>query len=109
MAKVTMLAADPGEARDRLELTLRLTPEGRIAPNRGPDEDWAVCWIRADGETQAGELVRVESGWAVRQHSGDDDPVCPLQVGVLRPGESVTLREPDGGRTEFRVVAVEQD
>ena len=60
MAKVTMLAADPGEARDRLELTLRLTPDGRIVPDRAEDENWAVSWIRADGETRAGELVRVE-------------------------------------------------
>lgn len=109
MPKVTMLAAVPGEPDKRLELTLRLTPDGRIAKAPIDGENWPVSWTGTDGEPKAGELVPIETGWAVRQHRGDDDPLWPLQAGVLRPGESVTLREPDGGQTEFRIVAVEQD
>ena len=117
MAKVTMLAAQPGGRPDgigteRLELTLRLTPQGRIDldATRQPDgAPWPVHWTASDGTEHAGELVRLETGWALREHPGDDDPLWRFEPGVLRPGESVTLREPDGRAAEFRVVAVEQD
>ncbi len=111
MAKVTMLVAEPADTR-RLELTLRLTAQGRIdgdartgpatSPGRspGPPPMAASTWASWCGS---------RSGWAVRQHPGDDDPLWRLEAGVLRPGERVTLREPDGTATEFRVVAVEQD
>jgi hypothetical protein len=109
MARVTLLAEQEGEVAERLELRLRLTPDGRIAAAPLDGENWEVAWTGPDGEARAGELVQIDTGWALRHDQGDDDPVWPLQAGVLRPGESVTLREPDGGQTEFRVVSVEND
>jgi hypothetical protein len=113
MAKITMLAERPGPdggigAAERIELTLRLTPEGRIdmAQEAAP---WPLAWTGPDGAARRGELVRIESGWALRREQGDDDPLWRLQAGVLRPGETVTLCEPDGAQAEYRVVAVEQD
>jgi hypothetical protein len=113
MAKVTMLAERPGldggiGAAERIEMTLRLTPEGRIDV-RPESDPWPIAWTGRDGEARRGELVRIGSGWALRRDQGDDDPLWRLQADVLRPGETVTLCEPDGARAEYRVVAVEQD
>ena len=111
MAKITLLVAAPADKR-RLQLTVRLTAQGRIdgdALHRPGDAPWSVTWIAADGGEHVGELVRAGTGWALRENPGDDDPLWHFDARVLRPGETVTVREPDGTRTEFRVVAVEQD
>jgi hypothetical protein len=56
-----------------------------------------------------GELVHLEEGWALRGTDGDDAPVWRIEVGVMRPGEIVTVYEPDGERLLYRIVSVRSD
>jgi hypothetical protein len=60
---------------------------------------------------QHGYVIRRGDGWAFSYAVGDDDDegVYHLESHPLRPGEYVTLTEPDGGRLPFRVVQAEPD
>jgi hypothetical protein len=49
----------------------------------------------------------LETGWALRNERSPDEPLWELDVRVLRPGEYITLRRPDGADAVFRVVSVE--
>lgn len=116
MARVTLLVTgqpETGQADGRrLQMTVGLTSQGRIDDDalREPGEEpWSVAWTAADGGDHTGELMRIDAGWALREHPLDDAPLWRFEAGTLRPGDIATLREPDGSATEFRVVAVEQD
>ena len=93
-----------GDLSDRLELSARLTAQGRL------DEGVAV-WRRMlpDARLVSGELVRTEAGWALRGKAGEDAPLWDFEAGVLRPGEYATLRPPGGEALVFRVVDVQPD
>ena len=60
---------------------------------------------------QQGYVIRRGDGWAFSYAVGDDDDegVYHLESHPLRPGEYVTLTEPDGRRLPFRVVQAQPD
>lgn len=62
------------------------------------------------GEPDAnGYVVRTPSGWAFSYRPGeeDDEALFRLDRHAFRPGEYVTLTEPDGERLPFRVAIVQ--
>jgi hypothetical protein len=114
MAKVTMLLAyapgrPEGDLTDRLELHAGLTPQGQIddAAFLADPQPWPSLRVLPDGGERHGELVSLETGWALRSIRSEDEPLWALEGRVFRPGELVTLRRPDGVEHVFRVVNVE--
>lgn len=57
----------------------------------------------------SGYLVRTDGGWSLSYEPGeeDDENIFRLESHVFRPGEYLTLTEPDGRRLPFRVVTVQ--
>jgi hypothetical protein len=114
MQKVTMLlaygpGAPAGDTANGLDLHVWLTPQGQLdeqafaADPRG----WRARRFRPDGADRQVELVRLETGWALRSVESDDAPVWPLAARVFRPGEYVTLCPPAQPERIFRIVSVE--
>ena len=100
-----------GDLADRLELLVRLTPQGQFDDDAfiAGDLPWPSVRMLPDGSERHGELVMLDTGWALRSVRSQDDPLWTLEGRVLRPGELVTLRRPDGEEHVFRVVNVETD
>lgn len=116
LAKVTMILAyapgrPEGDLSDRLELLAALTPQGQLddAAFAAGDLPWPSVRVLPDGSERHGELVPLASGWALRSVRSQDEPLWALEGRVLRPGELVTLRRPDGEEHIFRVVNVETE
>jgi hypothetical protein len=100
-----------GDLADRLELLVHLTSQGQLddAAFAAGDPPWPSVRVLPDGSQRHGELVMLDAGWALRSVRSEDDPLWTLEGRVLRPGELVTLRRPDGEEHIFRVVNVETD
>ena len=100
-----------GDLADRLDLWVGLTPQGQLdeAAFSAGDPPWPSVRMLPDGSERPGELVLLDTGWALRSVRSQDDPLWTLEGRVLRPGELVTLRRPDGEEHIFRVVNVETD
>ena len=76
------------------ETALRATPEKATVIRSWPHERDAH-----------GYVIRTKSGWALSYRPGeeDDETVFHLETHSLRPGDYVTLTEPDGSTLPFRV------
>jgi hypothetical protein len=108
-----VLAQGPGALAgaldDRLELCLWITPQGRIDPAAYDSTDgWTSRRVLPDGRERSGEIVPLDDGWALRSIGGDDAPLFPIEATVLRPGEFVVLRQPDGQTCLFRIVGLDR-
>src|ERR1700733_5284141 len=111
MARVVMLLAHgPGQPEGdlsyRLEVSAVLTPQGMLDEAGFGAEPWPSLRVLPDGREIAGELVRADAGWALRGTAGEDAPLWDFEWRVMRPGEYVTLRRPDGDELVFRIVDV---
>jgi len=116
MTKVVMLlvqgpAQPEGDLNDRIEMRMVLTPQAQI-----DDAAWEagiLPWIavrdRPGHSTGRSELVRIDRGWALRGLGGEDEPLSSLTVHIVRPGELVVVRRPNGDELLYRIVAVEPD
>lgn len=64
-----------------------------------------------DEPNTAGYVIPTPHGWALSYKRGEDDDetVYHLETHPLRPGEYLTLTEPDGLRLPFRVTSVVAD
>ncbi len=116
MAKVVMLLAQgptqpEGDLKDRIELRVALTPQAQI--DGAAWETGILPWIatrdRPGHPRRRSELVKIEGGWALRSLGGQDDPLSSLDVQIVRPGELVGVRRPNGDELLYRIVAVEPD
>ena len=114
MAKVLSLLArgaghPEGDTDTGLELTACLTPNAHLdaAAFEHSPLPWPVRRTWPDREDWHGELVRVDEGWAIRAARGDNEPLWDVTTKIVRPGEYVTLRRPDGEELIFRIVGVE--
>lgn len=60
---------------------------------------------------QLGYVIRAGKGWAFSYEPGeeDDEALYHLESHALRPGEYVTLTQPDGDRLPFRVASAVPD
>jgi hypothetical protein len=58
---------------------------------------------------RTGYVIRKKNGWAFSYAIGDadDEDLFHLESHPLKPGEYVTITEPDGERLPYRVVAIE--
>ncbi|NNM76444.1 hypothetical protein HJG53_05955 [Sphingomonas sp. ID1715] len=58
---------------------------------------------------RSGYVIRKPNGWAFSYAVGDadDEDLFHLESHPLKPGEYVTITEPDGDRLPYRVVAAE--
>ena len=93
------------------EFTLPLTAEAKLdvaAFARNPQ----ICtvhrfWEGEDDETE--QLTRTRrGGWVFSFRTGEDDdePIHRLPDHVFRPGEYLSVREPDGQLYTFRIVSL---
>ncbi len=59
----------------------------------------------------SGYVVRTPRGWALSYRIGeeDDERIFHLETHPLRPGEYITLTEPDGRQLPFRVANLQQN
>jgi hypothetical protein len=114
MTKILSLLAQSaehpdGETATGLELSACLTPNAQLDPAafQGSPLPWPVRRTWPDHEEWHGELIRVDEGWAIRAARGDNEPVWDVAAKIMRPGEYITLRRPDGEELIFRIVGVE--
>jgi hypothetical protein len=100
-----------GDLADRLDIWVGLTAQGQLdeAAFTAGDPPWPSLRVLPDGSQRPGELVLLETGWALRSVRSEDEPLWTLEGRVFRPGELITLRRPDGEEHIFRVVNVETD
>lgn len=56
----------------------------------------------------AGYVIRTPRGWAFSYRIGeeDDETIFHLETHLIRPGEYITLTEPDGRQLPFRIVSI---
>jgi hypothetical protein len=93
-----------------LELTAVLTPEAQIdaiAWELDP-EPWPARRFWPDRDDWHGELIRAADAWALRAKQDDNEPLWLLEGKLFRPGEYVTIRQPDGEEWVFRTVGVDR-
>jgi hypothetical protein len=107
-------AAPDGHAAHRITFGMALDAHG------GPDAEawladpgpWPARREQEGGASLAGDVAHDEEGWSLRfWPEGTPAPEAPLHrilggPGWLRPGEVVTIREPNGAEAAWRVVAV---
>jgi len=105
---MALLASGPGfpegDVAQGLDLVVPLTGQSQI------DVAAAGCQVRRfwpDREDWQGTLEWLETNWALRDERSADAPLWELDVRVVRPGDYMTLRRPDGGDVVFRIVSVE--
>ena len=57
----------------------------------------------------SGYVIPTAGGWAFSYEPGeeDDEKIFHLETHAMRPGEYITLTEPDGRRLPFRVAALD--
>ena len=116
MAKITMLLANgpgkpEGDIADRIDLRVPLTMQGQVDEQAygADDEPWPFRRTLPDGRSIDGDVVRLESGWALRSARHEEAPLWALETKVVRPGEYAWLRAPDGQELVFRIVNVEPE
>ena len=114
MQVVSMVRAEgpghpAGDLEDRLEICVRLLPSGHLdaAAWEVGSAPWRGRHTRRGALTGANELVKTSVGWALRELPGDDAPLHSLMIGIVRPGELVSVSRPDGDVMVYRIVAVD--
>ncbi len=114
MQVVSMVLAEgpgrpAGDLDDRLEFRVLLTPLGQLdaAAWQAGSAPWHTARLLNGTVTRSGELVKAGEGWALRELCGDDDPLYGLTIGIVRPGELVSVSRLDGDVMVYRIVAVE--
>ena len=113
MVNVLMvLAAGPGlpegNVEDRMAVSLDLTSQGKLDEGRWVETaPWIVTRERPGRDTRRSELVLIDGLWAMRSPRGEDEPLWMIEAEVVRPGELIRVRRPDGEALYYRVVAVE--
>jgi hypothetical protein len=112
------LARNPGfpegSARHGYEFTAPLLPDGHIDAQawKSPEVRSKCAVLRFwDGEPErTGELIHTRRReWAFSYEPGEDDDeaFAKLDRHLLKEGEYVTIREPDGRSFTFRIVSID--
>ncbi len=115
---ILALASAPGQPEGdpdtRLELAIALDAAGHPDPAawRADPEPWHASLRRPGLPSRSGDVqYDPDTGWCITFFGSEaqrpDMPGAPLAVpGPLRPGEYVTLTDPEGGELVFRVVSI---
>jgi hypothetical protein len=118
LRQVTLVKAwEPGAAGaegDSIEFAIALDAAGMPDVEAWlQDADiWPVTRRRGGATPQQGDVLHDEDGWQLRFFpDADGDPDMPVHRirhigGGLRPGEVLTLRDPEGRESAWRVVGV---
>ncbi len=117
MAKLLLVLAQApglpkGDLEDRLELCLALTPNGQLDDQAfdAALTPWRATRERPGQPPQHAELIRLEGRWVLQgMHQADDEPLWAVEGWLFRPGELVSLRQPDGTELLFRIVQAEAE
>jgi hypothetical protein len=98
----------------RMEFAASLDPQG--CPDaeawRADPAPWPARRIYPDGRALDGDVQHdPDHGWSLRffgagREAPDVAPLPLVHAGPIRPGEVLTLREPEGGESAWRVVEV---
>lgn len=110
-----ILASGPGlpggSADQGLDMTVPLTPQGRIDETAlmAANPPLPARRFRPDRDDWSGVLVATDAGFALQNLDSHDDPFWAMEARVFRPGDYVTLRRPNGDEMVYRIVAVEAD
>lgn len=121
MPLVTLVMASgpgfPGGSPDhRYEMEVALTSDRQLDAGawHAAAAPWPARRARPAAPPRVGELLHdPESGWSLRFHRlpGEAADAAPQAVirhaGQIRPGEYLTIREPDGREYGWRIVGVE--
>lgn len=108
-----LLARGPGvpegDLNDRLVVHAQLTAQGQLDRDAAYQDPlpWHASRERPGQADKPLELVPLDEVWFLRSMDGDDDPLWAFDAHILRPGEPVVLRRPDGEELIFRIVASE--
>lgn len=101
-----------GSPRHVYIVHLPLTPDGLIdEPRRAAHPELAVVHRYWEGErTLSGYVIKTPAGWALSYERGEDDDeqFFHLETHPLRPGDYVTVIDPDGERLPLRVAGTEE-
>ncbi len=120
MPKITLVMASgpgfpEGSEAHRYEVQLALDAQGQpdAAAWHADPAPWRARRIwPGEPETEGDVLYDPDTGWALRFfRGGADAPDAPLHhlrhiPGPMRPGEVLTIEEPDGRGYAFRIVGV---
>ncbi len=110
-----LLARGPGlpegDLNDRLVVHAQLTAQGQLDWDgaHADPEPWHASRERPGQPAKALELVPLDTSWFLRSMTSDDDPLWAFDAMIMRPGEPVVLRRPDGEELIFRIVSSEAD
>ncbi|MBI0534440.1 hypothetical protein D9599_02510 [Roseomonas sp. KE2513] len=105
-----------GSPQYRYEVRLSLDPQGYPDPKAwyADPAPWPARRFWPDQGLMDGDVIYDEdSGWALRFFRRDDSPIdAPIQAvirgsGPCRPGENLTITEPDGRDFAWRIVGVD--
>jgi hypothetical protein len=107
---MALLASAPGfpegDVAQGIELAVALNAQGQIDPAAVGD-GFPARRFWPDREDWQGAIEWLDTGWAMRNERGPDEPLWEIEVRVVRPGDYITLRRPDGANAVFRIVSVD--
>ncbi|MBL6457175.1 hypothetical protein JMJ55_17705 [Belnapia sp. T6] len=120
MPLVTLVMANgpgypQGSADHRYEMVATLTPGGHLDPDAWLTDPnpWPATRVTRGAPPRQGDVQWDEhTGWSLRFFPADGDAAdAPLHAlirhaGQLRPGEYVTIQEPNGVDFAYRVVGL---
>lgn len=121
MPVVTLVVASgpgfpQGSPDHRYEIGAKLTPGGYLDAKawEADSSPWSARRIVPNSPPRLGDMVfdADTESWAIRLYPGPGEVAdAPLaaqirRAGQLRPGEYVTIQEPDGQEFSYRVVSV---
>lgn len=95
-----------GDLADRILMRADLTPHGAL--EEAADGAWWAERTRPDGSLRPLDLIRLDGEWSLRSTRHEDEPLWRVEARWMRPGDYVTLHQPDGDGLIYRVVGVEE-
>jgi hypothetical protein len=95
-----------GDVAQGIELAVALNGQGQIDPGAA-GEGFRARRFWPDREDWQGAIEWLDTGWAMRNERGPDEPLWEIELRVVRPGDYITLRRPDGANAVFRIVSVD--
>lgn len=99
-----------GSGDHRYEITAPLAADGHLDPEAYKQHKTECRIVRfwPQEPIRQGLLIHTRKGWAFSYEKGeeDDETLYKLDRHLFKPGEYVTVTEPDGDAHTFKVVSV---
>ena len=105
-AALTHIPARPdGDASHMLEMFVHLSPGAQLRTITSPEQPYRARRLVNGRLVWCGRLVQECQKWLLSSDD-DDDPLCFIRFGLLRPGEYITLFATGARPLVFRIVNV---